>query len=1169
MLWGSLREYMSEIESDPYPPKSSKPSWSYPYADPIPKRNIEILELLCDDSIKVVSFDVFDTLLVRPTVAPADIFYLIGKLCNIQYFHEKRQFAEVEARKYRDPLLDDIGIDDIYRFFQQIFKTDNDEIERIKQTELAVECDLLYAREYAKHLFYEAKKHGKEIIIVSDMYLPSEFINKALSKCGYYGYSKLYLSCEGGKSKVSTRLFRKILDDYRPTGLQADNILHIGDNLKSDIRAAEKVGIKTVWIPSPIASMKTKPLLREYLDFAMKDDVAKNDSSYQLGIFANMLFDNPFAEYDKGTRYAGNPYYLGINLALFFMPMAIWLMRNAMRDKLEKLVFMYDEGCLLEKIIDIFQPFKQEYKIETRRMYLSDLLRMVKFLSERDGFFNSLVERKVDSGLTIGDFIETQLLVFDKQEKAEVFKVFAKHGYKSKDDTIGNLNHIFAFIGEIEPFFLRNVALVAESAKPYVKQIFGNSYRIGFFQNFAAESFVRQLDNSSDREYFFYLPIKSRIDSQDAWEMRQSYVLATQGTNDKNNSYLLQFVGDVLSEPTGILTDLERNVSSGIDGVRDRCENNIGRSFLSQAVGIKSDPLRVIQSGIFDYSQVFVKVLGNYLDNLSFDPSLGLAVVTNVIANPNKIDAALFLQINTDSDTTRISNKSSYKHWYYAKFPIKKKINKKSKFEQFEHRIYLITKKMRIMPLVRSVYRFMKTKSIHMSTVSSTMENSTNYLEEQVDVAIGELHRSELLKSGSNLLFVGDPLPTFVPLLREIGNNFSEYNLVCCMSDALEKYLIGAANIVRRPYAVTRIVKPGQDVVIDLSAVQDMLSDADLQNAIINFKTRVPDCGRNFAEVHIYETKRYYDSLLDILKPKVVMLWNEFTAEQSVVLELARDKRIPLLFIESGAVPGTIHIDAFGEVGSSEPARFPEKVLKLPVDDGDIERAKMIINSVRETGLNRYREDFFSEADMALTSIARSRPTLVVIGQNDIDSGIVPYTDDSKQFHSPIFKSSADTINFIAKLCEKNNWNILFKPHPLEVRKNRVAKSMQNVVVIENGSVDECLKAADVTVSISSSTVYRSLILGKPVVLLGYTTLKGKGCSYEAFTVDSIEQQIKEAIHFGYTQEQQMAFERHMAQMCKYYLFDDLGARSFRYGRTVAEAAELIQSVIREKESIC
>ena len=83
-------------------------------------------KLICritDNSIKVVSFDIFDTLLVRPTVVPTDLFKIIGKRAGFSpiTFKEMRKTAEQEARKQKPFNVDDIQLEDIYKQFSNLF----------------------------------------------------------------------------------------------------------------------------------------------------------------------------------------------------------------------------------------------------------------------------------------------------------------------------------------------------------------------------------------------------------------------------------------------------------------------------------------------------------------------------------------------------------------------------------------------------------------------------------------------------------------------------------------------------------------------------------------------------------------------------------------------------------------------------------------------------------------------------------------------------------------------------------------------------------------------------------------------------------------------------------------------------------------------------------------
>ncbi len=47
----------------------------------------------------VISFDIFDTLLLRPFIKPTDLFWYIETKYNIKGFHQARILAEMQSRE--------------------------------------------------------------------------------------------------------------------------------------------------------------------------------------------------------------------------------------------------------------------------------------------------------------------------------------------------------------------------------------------------------------------------------------------------------------------------------------------------------------------------------------------------------------------------------------------------------------------------------------------------------------------------------------------------------------------------------------------------------------------------------------------------------------------------------------------------------------------------------------------------------------------------------------------------------------------------------------------------------------------------------------------------------------------------------------------------------------
>jgi len=172
-----------------------------------------------------------------------------------------------------------------------------------------------------------------------------------------------------------------------------------------------------------------------------------------------------------------------------------------------------------------------------------------------------------------------------------------------------------------------------------------------------------------------------------------------------------------------------------------------------------------------------------------------------------------------------------------------------------------------------------------------------------------------------------------------------------------------------------------------------------------------------------------------------------------------------------------------------------------------------------------------------MQKIDKAKPIVFYAGQNDINSNMVPYTEETQKYCSPIFKTSIDAGIYIAELCKKNKWNFVYKPHPMRIKYEEKSQLPNNTIYVENGNINDLVDISNVVVTILSQTNYISLVRHKPVVMLGYSQAKGKGCTYEAFEKDIIENVIRKALKNGFTEEQEKAFLIHIAQVLKYYLY--------------------------------
>ena len=187
------------------------------------------------DNVSIVSFDVFDTLIIRPGIkCPTDVFDLINPR-DIN-FKTKRIQAEINARSKSK--LEDIKLSDIYN---ELFPENSQSAREFEKKEINTELSICKANSEALELYNRIKSSGKRIIIVSDMYLQKDIIEKILNKCSYDTVGvPIYVSSEYGKTKRKGSLYKEVLLNL---DVDANKVMHIGDNLISDYYNAKKYGI--------------------------------------------------------------------------------------------------------------------------------------------------------------------------------------------------------------------------------------------------------------------------------------------------------------------------------------------------------------------------------------------------------------------------------------------------------------------------------------------------------------------------------------------------------------------------------------------------------------------------------------------------------------------------------------------------------------------------------------------------------------------------------------------------------------------------------------------------------------------------------------------------------------------------------------------------------------
>ena len=197
---------------------------------------------------KLLSTDIFDTVLTRSLGDPHDLFDLVGdRLVVARLLTDELIFRgnriEAERRRRQGMPNGEVTLAEIYERLAPAFGWDESASQRAQEIELQAEADVLCPVPGAAERLAAHRREGGRIAFVSDTYLPESFIREALDRFGLWQpEDRLLVSCEVRKSKASHTIWSEFDPDDRPGG-------HIGNSLEHDVGSAQQAGLEAEWFP--------------------------------------------------------------------------------------------------------------------------------------------------------------------------------------------------------------------------------------------------------------------------------------------------------------------------------------------------------------------------------------------------------------------------------------------------------------------------------------------------------------------------------------------------------------------------------------------------------------------------------------------------------------------------------------------------------------------------------------------------------------------------------------------------------------------------------------------------------------------------------------------------------------------------------------------------------
>lgn len=365
-----------------------------------------MLDLKNYKNIKVISFDIFDTAVLRETFRPKDIFDIIeNKYGN--NFKELRMNAENTERENNSG---ECTLDGIYELLETTVDFFKDKLEEIKNYE--IELELKHSRQNKEIFkFYNSIKDKYKVVFISDMYLSKDILKTMLKNAGY-GEHPIYLSGELDINKTTGVLFDYVIQDL---GIKTEEMLHIGDNYRSDIMSASKRGINTHYIINNYdnsfsnEAVKSKKIIDLY-----------DHKNYPTSFLVKLLTEKENSNTDIYNK-------IGFYWGAIFYNFVKWVIDEA--DG-RRILFNSRDGYLPYKIAKCIMKTDCDYVFLARRSSSFIAFDTDHPINHEKNlyFYNALRFQRVNN--------IKQLLGCIGMDSQKVFQKILKSGFKSDEDNI-------------------------------------------------------------------------------------------------------------------------------------------------------------------------------------------------------------------------------------------------------------------------------------------------------------------------------------------------------------------------------------------------------------------------------------------------------------------------------------------------------------------------------------------------------------------------------------------------------------------------------------------------------------------------------------------------------------------------------------------------------------
>lgn len=308
------------------------------------------------------SFDVFETIVTRIVAAPIGVFTVMQKCLSedSRYFgissYVRENFLQLRVNseklarnRIQQNGVEDVTLREIYDYLKMTGCLNDDDINMLMELEISTEIKCCIGITENINRIKQLIANGEHVVLISDMYLPSEVIRKILLSIDtVFSDIPLYVSCEYRKIKSTTNLFQivKALEK-----IKYSDWTHIGNSEKGDYNAPKKLGIDAQQYSYPQMLNIEKNLYNNCYD--------KVDVQLIIGASRNARIENTNSvPFGIGTAIGGP----------ILVSYVEWILNESISQNINRLYFIARDGYILKEIADRIIS-SQNMAIETKYIY--------------------------------------------------------------------------------------------------------------------------------------------------------------------------------------------------------------------------------------------------------------------------------------------------------------------------------------------------------------------------------------------------------------------------------------------------------------------------------------------------------------------------------------------------------------------------------------------------------------------------------------------------------------------------------------------------------------------------------------------------------------------------------------------------------------------------------